>query len=195
MDEQRNVKVVLIGDTSVGKTCLAHRWSYGHFPENVLGTTGAGTFRQRIELEGVVYNIFLWDTAGQEKYQDLSGQYYRDAQAAMIVFDVTRQETLNSCQSWLDRIRKVVEFCPVILVGNKMDGLGFGDEKREILKRAEEFAEEKNIPCFKTSAVNGEGLEEAFSVLCQMAIMGPTAETVKVDVTDLPQSEGKAKCC
>ncbi|AQZ15702.1 YPT10 (YBR264C) [Zygosaccharomyces parabailii] len=126
-----NLKLVLLGESSVGKTSIVTRYTTGNY-QKTNATIGAAFFTKSINLSvenGVLrkVNMEIWDTAGQERYRSLTPIYYRNADAALVVFDVTKPESLRKAQSWIDEL---YEYCNndrpeenihVIVVGNKVD--------------------------------------------------------------------------
>lgn len=126
-----NLKLVLLGESSVGKTSIVTRYTTGNY-QKTNATIGAAFFTKTINLpveNGVLrkVNMEIWDTAGQERYRSLTPIYYRNADAALVVFDVTKPESLRKAQSWIDELH---EYCNndrpeenihIIVVGNKVD--------------------------------------------------------------------------
>ena len=122
--ESINCKVVLLGETGVGKTCLIERYTKSEFHDNFAPTLG-GTFIEK-EVTYKKYNktikFQIWDTAGQEKYRSINKLFYSDANIAILVYDITKRESFDNIRRWLDEVK---EFAPksitLILVGNKKD--------------------------------------------------------------------------
>lgn len=126
-----NLKIVLLGESSVGKTSIVSRYTTGNY-QKTNATIGAAFFTKTINLtaeDGVHkrVNMEIWDTAGQERYRSLTPIYYRNADAALVVFDVTKPESLRKARSWIDELH---EYCSndrpekeinIIVVGNKTD--------------------------------------------------------------------------
>lgn len=122
MASELSLKVVVIGDSSVGKTCVSLRYLTGEFSSQTRPTIAAGFCNAQVKLGKNTIDLLIWDTAGQEAYRGLTSQYYRDAKIALIVFDLTNPTTLNSVTEWHSRI---CEANPspfiTVLVGNKSD--------------------------------------------------------------------------
>merc|ERR1711971_683806 len=98
-------KVVLLGDASVGKSCLVVRFAKGEFHEYQEPTIGAAFMTQTVSLDGgVVVKFEIWDTAGQERYKSLAPMYYRGAKAAIIVYDITSQESYKAAKLWVSEL-------------------------------------------------------------------------------------------
>ena len=118
-------KSVLLGDSSVGKSSIVHRFVKDSFDELRESTIGAAFLSQTIRLEedDQVIKFEIWDTAGQERYKSLAPMYYRNANAALVVYDITASDSLSKAQSWVEELKnKVGDVNLVIcLVGNKVD--------------------------------------------------------------------------
>jgi small GTP-binding protein len=116
------VKILLLGDTGVGKSSLMFRFSEGEFKSGLIGTAGVDYKMKNIELGGKSIKIQIWDTAGQERYRTLTKAYYRGAAGIILVYDVTDPVSFNNVQYWLKKIKKHGdENVEIILMGNKID--------------------------------------------------------------------------
>ena len=159
------VKVCLLGDPAVGKTSLIRRFVLDQFSDNYLTTIGAKVMKKVITIkkDGEEYSItlMLWDLMGQKEYEFLQSTYYKGAQGAMLVCDLTRKETFDNIPRWIEGIHRVVKNVPFVLAANKKDLDGW-EISEDDLKR---FSKEKNIEYVLTSAKTGEGVEEAFLML------------------------------
>ncbi|XP_051939380.1 ras-related protein Rab-33B-like [Hippocampus zosterae] len=152
----RTFKVLLIGDSAVGKTCLAHRLSAAHFPSCVEATIGVD-FRERLlEVDGEMIKLQLWDTAGQERFRkSMVPHFYRNVHAVLFVYDVTCRASFNGLTTWVEECRRnsLGQEVPRFLVGNKTD-------LRDVLRadglvsreQAKNFAKTHNMMFFETSA-------------------------------------------
>ncbi|XP_061468832.1 ras-related protein Rab-17 [Rhineura floridana] len=158
-------KVVLLGSTSVGKTSLAYRYVKKGFQDS-LPTVGCSFFTQVLSLDNTTIKFEIWDTAGQEKYHSVCHLYYRGANAAVLVYDITRKESLEKAKVWLRELEK--EFLPdeiiIALVGNKLDL----SAKREVtLQEAKDFAQMKDLVYMETSAKSNHQVTELFMTLAR----------------------------
>ncbi|KAK8900609.1 hypothetical protein M9Y10_002938 [Tritrichomonas musculus] len=159
MTESLTVRVVLIGDSQVGKTSLIHRFVRSSFEKQQKGTIGAVFHTYEQQLNGRQVIMQIWDTAGQEKYRSLGPIYYRNAAAGIAVFDVTSKESLPNLEIWINEFRKHTENPLLYVVGNKIDI----DDSIEIsTAEAQKFADEHKAKCFLTSAKTGENVKEMF---------------------------------
>mmetsp|Transcript_73826 Transcript_73826/g.102541 ORF Transcript_73826/g.102541 Transcript_73826/m.102541 type:complete len:144 (+) Transcript_73826:30-461(+) len=131
-------KMLLIGNSGVGKSCLLLRYAENSFNENFFNTIGVDFKLKTIRLEDQTIKLQIWDTAGQERFRTLTASYYRGAQGIIIVYDVTDRETFENVRTWINEIEKYSQanVCK-ILVGNKCDM----EDKRQVTKEeGEELA-------------------------------------------------------
>lgn len=165
------IKIVLLGNTAVGKTSIMKRFCLGSFQEEYEVSIG-GSFQQKaVELAGkttVLLNI--WDTAGQERFKSLMPLYFRDAQAALIVFDLTDPESLKSCEYWLSEVKKSRgEECLIGLVGNKQDA----PMRRVSYDAVEPILKLHSIEYFETSAKTNSNIDMVFERIATKLIKAP----------------------
>jgi len=119
---EKPLKVVLLGDTFVGKSSLVLRYVEGQFSEFQASTVGAAYVSKTTSVDGKAVKLEIWDTAGQERYRSLAPMYYRAALGAIVVFDMTKKETLDAARLWIEELRtKGEENLVIALVGNKSD--------------------------------------------------------------------------
>ncbi|XP_062249432.1 RAB33B, member RAS oncogene family a [Platichthys flesus] len=157
----RIFKIIVIGDSGVGKTCLTYRFCAGKFPEKTEATIGVD-FRERLdEIDGEKIKIQLWDTAGQERFRKSMVQhYYRNVHAVVFVYDVTNAASFRSLPAWIEECKQhaLGTEVPRILVGNKCD---LQDSIQVSTDVAQQFADSHSMPLFETSAKSpnsqGEG--------------------------------------
>nr|XP_006629758.1 PREDICTED: ras-related protein Rab-33B [Lepisosteus oculatus] len=150
----RIFKIIVIGDSGVGKTCLTYRFCAGKFPEKTEATIGVDFREKVVEIDGEKIKIQLWDTAGQERFRKSMVQhYYRNVHAVVFVYDVTNASSFQSLPAWIEECKQHslgVEV-PRILVGNKCD---LRDAVRVGTDLAQKFADSHSMPLFETSAKN-----------------------------------------
>ena len=155
-----SVKFIIVGDSSVGKSNILLRFSRNVFDPGHQATLGIEFANKHIFYNNIDYLVQVWDTAGQENFRSVTRAYYKASAVAMVVYDITSEESFQNIQSWIkdckDLAPKTVQ---LILIGNKSDL----EENRVITKeRGEELARENRMLFFETSALNGNGVEEAF---------------------------------
>jgi small GTP-binding protein len=159
----RGTKLVLLGEHGVGKTCLASRWFRGGFRTDQPPTIGAAFIQKEVSVHGEPKKIQIWDTAGEERYHSMAPVYSEGASGAVIVFDVTRRETMTRIPAWVKCLSHCDDGIVILVVANKCDS-----EKREILfDEGEAYARALNFEYFETSAKTGAGVEEAFEFIVE----------------------------
>ena len=156
------VKIVLLGDSGVGKTSIINHFMTGKNSESLKPTVGAAFVTKNIVVDGHSLELRVWDTAGQEVYRGLAPMYYRSAQIAIIVFDVTSNSSYESVDYWVQELKKNLKGTPVIMVcGNKADLY----EDRSIHDTtAKEFSAANGALYCETSAISGTGINQLFEV-------------------------------
>jgi len=153
-------KLLLIGDSGVGKSCLLLRFADDTYTESYISTIGVDFKIRTIELEGKTVKLQIWDTAGQERFRTITSSYYRGAHGIIVVYDVTDSDTYQNVKQWLQEIdRYAVEGVNKLLVGNKSD---LATKKVVDYAAAKAFADELGIPFLETSAKNATNVEQAF---------------------------------
>ncbi|XP_006627663.1 ras-related protein ORAB-1-like isoform X1 [Lepisosteus oculatus] len=153
-------KLLLIGDSGVGKSCLLLRFADDTYTESYISTIGVDFKIRTIELEGKTVKLQIWDTAGQERFRTITSSYYRGAHGIIVVYDVTDQESFSNVKQWLDEIdRYASEGVSKVLVGNKCD---LGARKVVDFTTGQEFAQSLRIHFLETSAKDATNVEQAF---------------------------------
>ena len=156
-------KIVLLGDVSVGKTSIASRYCKNSFNEHHINTIGGAYQQQKVVLDnGAMIKLHIWDTSGQERFRAMTNLYYRDAQVALLTYDITNESSFNSIDFWIKELKYKVENENMILclVGNKCDVSQ--DDRKITTVRGKNFAEENNMIFYETSAKTGEGVKDLF---------------------------------
>merc|ERR1711998_227990 len=154
-------KVVLIGDSGVGKSNLLTRFTRNEFNRESKSTIGVEFATQTIQVEKKMIKAQIWDTAGQERYRAITSAYYRGAVGALLVYDITKHTTFDDVRTiWLEELRNNADAnIVVMLVGNKSDLRHLRDVTTE---EAWEFAQKHNLSFIETSALGGENVDKAF---------------------------------
>lgn len=162
-------KLILIGDSAVGKSNILSRFTSNKFNASSAATIGVEftTKTLTVEVQGKMISTRLqcWDTAGQERYRSITSSYYRGAHGCLLVFDVTKRTSFEHCTEWLTELRNASAgpaACKVILVGNKVDLRHLREVTTE---EATAFAQQHNLAYIETSASSGHGIDDAFKRL------------------------------
>jgi len=164
-------KVIVLGDSAVGKTSIAMRFTENRFPENHVVTLGAKFEQPRISLKnGGALKINLWDTSGEEKFRTLLPIYFRNINGALLIYDIKDRKTFDNIEYWLSVLDGYAkkESIVLYLVGNKKD---IQAVDREVpTEVAEKFAEANGMLFTEVSAKTGEGVAEIFSLLAEKLV-------------------------
>lgn len=186
-------KLVLLGDTAVGKSCLVVRFVRDEFFEFQEPTIGAAFLTQSVALESATVKFEIWDTAGQERYRSLAPMYYRGAAAAIVVYDITNKESFNGAKSWVKELQRRGDPNVVIaLAGNKEDLVN----KRKVeFQEAQQYAEENGILHMETSAKNATNVKSLFQeIALKLPKNPPQSEREAFPIIPPKHAENKA-CC
>ncbi|KAL7713406.1 Rab family GTPase [Entamoeba marina] len=196
---------VLIGESGVGKSNLLLRFTRNEFDSEKRSTIGVEFATRSIQHENKVIRAQIWDTAGQERYRAITNAYYRGAVGALVVYDITKENTFKSIERWLSELKdnadpKIV----IMIIGNKADL----SQTREIEEAtAKEFCQNQNLFFFETSALDGSNVETAFKTLLTEIFkqnatpapepqpnVAPKPESVPVELTGASDNK-KDGCC
>uniref|UniRef100_A0AAY4CBM1 Uncharacterized protein n=1 Tax=Denticeps clupeoides TaxID=299321 RepID=A0AAY4CBM1_9TELE len=165
------LKVIILGDSGVGKTSLMNQYVNKKFSNQYKATIGADFLTKEVMVDDRLVTMQIWDTAGQERFQSLGVAFYRGADCCVLVFDVTAQNTFKTLDSWRDEFLiqaspRDPENFPFVVLGNKIDL-----ENRQVTtKRAQVWCQSKNnIPYFETSAKEAINVEQAFQTIARNA--------------------------
>ena len=184
-------KVVLLGDSGVGKTCIISRYISGAFDQNSPTTNGASYASKIVEIANKSVSLDIWDTAGQEKYKSLTKFFYKDAKVAILVYDITQKESFtNMKQYWYEQLKEFGSKDIIIgVAGNKCDMY----EKEDVSENeGKEFAEQIGAFFEMTSAKNNTGINDLFMNAAQR-FFDPDYKQNPEDGKDNIESEGKVK--
>ena len=158
-----SIKLVLLGEAAVGKSSIVLRFVSNDFAENKEPTIGAAFLTQRVNMGDHTIKFEIWDTAGQERFASLAPMYYRNAQAALVVHDVTKPQSFIKARHWVKELREQASKDIVIaLVGNKLDIVESGGERKVAREEAENLAAQEQLLFFETSAKTGSNVNEVF---------------------------------
>jgi len=188
-------KLLLIGDSGVGKSSLLLRFADDTFTESYISTIGVDFKIRTVQLEGKTVKLQIWDTAGQERFRTITSSYYRGAQGIIIVYDVTDKDSFNNVKQWLHEIdRYASEDVKKLLVGNKSD---LDDKRETTYAEAEEEAKNLRMQFLETSAKNSTNVEKAFMAMAKeiKASYVNTNTNNNADPSLPPVVDNKKGCC
>jgi len=197
-------KLLIIGDSGVGKSSLLVRFADNHFSGNYITTIGVDFKIRTIEIQGERVKLQIWDTAGQERFRTITSTYYRGTHGVIVVYDVTSGESFANVKRWLHEIDQNCDVVNRILVGNKNDD---PDRKVVLTEDARRFADQMGIQLFETSAKDNINVEEMFRAITQLVLKSkkdqkdrlddPKEGRVKLDGRGrpTPKANKNSKCC
>ncbi|CAJ0941556.1 unnamed protein product, partial [Mesorhabditis belari] len=193
-------KLLIIGDSGVGKSSLLLRFADNTFTENYITTIGVDFKIRTVDVDGQRVKLQIWDTAGQERFRTITSTYYRGTHGVIVVYDVTSGESFGNVKRWLHEIDSNCENVQKILVGNKCED----SSKRIVLESdARQFAETMNIRFFETSAKDNRNVEEMFSCITRLVLeaklrqpsSNPSAQSGRgINLNERSNGNGKKKC-
>jgi Ras-related protein Rab-7A len=197
------LKVIILGDSGVGKTSLMNQYISKKFNSQYKATIGADFLTKEIQIDSKTITMQIWDTAGQERFQSLGVAFYRGADCCCLVYDVNNIKSFDNLDSWRDEFLlqsspKNPDGFPFIVIGNKTD---VDTGKREVTKkRAVEWCRERMIPYFEASAKMGLNVEEAFEEVAKLGIKVEAPVELYSDFPDPiridePRQDVQSTCC
>lgn len=159
-------KIILIGDSNVGKTCVVQNFKSGIFSERQQNTIGVDFSVRTVDIEGKKIKMQVWDTAGQERFRTITQSYYRSAHGAIIAYDITRRPTFDSVSHWIKEVELYgATNVVLVLIGNKCD---LEPERQVQFEEACNLAKEAGIlAALETSAKESQNVEEAFMMMAR----------------------------
>ncbi|KAA0197106.1 Rab protein 8 [Fasciolopsis buskii] len=158
-------KLLLIGDSGVGKTCLLFRFSEDDFNSTFIATIGIDFKIRTIDIDGKKIKLQIWDTAGQERFRTITTAYYRGAMGIMLVYDVTNGKSFKNIHLWMRNIdQHANQDVEKMLLGNKCDAT---DLRQVTTEEGSQLASSFGIPFLETSAKSGANVDEAFKMLAK----------------------------
>ena len=201
--EEFKFKVVIVGDSGVGKTNLVKRFVTDSFNKDSKATVGVEFMCKNYSINGKIFKIEMWDTAGQERYKSITAAYYKGAKGAMIVYDVTNKQSFDNVDKWHHEIKeKASKVINIMMIGNKTD---LTDSIQVTSDMSKSKATALEIPVMETSALDASNVKEAFyQLLGEMykSVSGITegegnnAEKVSGGVAlDTNKGEKNSTCC
>jgi len=158
-------KIIVVGDSGVGKSCILLRYADDTFSDSHMATIGVDFKINTIQLDSKIIKLQIWDTAGQDRFKNITANYYRGSHGIMLCYDVTDIGSFQNIKKWLQEVNKhTISGVPKLLIGNKCDLI----KPREVdYNVAKKFADAEGIQFFETSAKNSINIEQAFNTMVQ----------------------------
>ena len=198
-------KVVLVGDSFVGKTNIMSRYLKNEFHDDSKATVGVEFGSKQFNIDGHTIKAQIWDTAGQERYKAITSAYYKGAKGAFVVYDITRKGSFESVEKWVNDLKAAADkSLTIILVGNKCD---LEDQRQVTKEQGEEKANHLELAFMETSAFSGENLEKAFELMikqvydkCHDEILAEGDEDIieggqDINLSKKNENAGTKGCC
>ena len=198
-------KVVLVGDSFVGKTNIMSKYLKNIFQADSKATVGVEFGSKQFNIEGHSINAQIWDTAGQERYKAITSAYYKGAKGAFVVYDITRKESFESIDKWVSDLKASADKkLTVVIIGNKSD---LEDQRQVTKEQGQEKANQLEVAFMETSAVSGDNLDKAFDMMINEVYKKCHEEMLAEDDLDIeggqdinlnkkPENTGNnKKCC
>lgn len=162
------LRLMLLGDSGVGKTCLLWRFTDDDYHPSHISTIGIDFKMKTLDIDGIRVRVQIWDTAGQERYQTVTKQYYRRAQGILLVYDVTNEHSFQHITKWASDVGECApEHVRWILVGNKCDE----EKKRRVTtEQGNKLAKTYGMDFFETSAFSNYNIKESFTRLTELVL-------------------------
>ena len=156
-------KMIIIGDTCVGKSNILSRYIRQEFTQDTKSTVGVELGIKFLKVKNVNAKIQIWDTAGQERYRAITSSYFKGSDGCFIVYDITNEISFDNIEKWYELIQNETgKDIPVIIIGNKCD---LENERKVPIEKGKEKAKNLNCPFFETSALQGINIDKAFEDL------------------------------
>jgi small GTP-binding protein len=159
-------KLLIVGESGVGKTCMLLRFADNLFEEDFLSTIGVDFKVKEIVVDSKRVKLQIWDSAGQERFRNITSSYYRNCSGIIIVYDVTRRDSFDKVTDWISEVRRFVPTVPLIVVGNKCDR----EDRQVPTADGQGLAEKQGLIFLETSAKANTNIEEAFQEMSKKLI-------------------------
>ena len=198
------LKILIIGDTSVGKTSILANYNGDNFDEKAIGTIGVEYLYKTITYKNMRIKLQLWDTSGEERFRSITKNFYRNANGVFLVYDITKEESFQNIRDWLRDIKEYNGDLKIIILGNKLDLI---DQRVVTTERATNYASRNNLQYLETSAKDGTNIQKSFDNLIELILDGKTKEEILDEIvhkdtslTLVSESKSKGKeqkksCC
>jgi len=192
------IKLLMIGDSGVGKTCLLLRYANESFSPTFITTIGIDFKIKNIDIDGKRVKLQIWDTAGQERFRTITTSYFRGAQGIVLVYDVTDRRSFESIRNWISQIQQHADVhVNKILVGNKCDMM---DEKVVSTEEGKKLAKEFGMDFWEASAKNDTNVEQSFLTIARgvkdrLIVDGSSGPANRGRVNLANQNKQKRSCC
>ena len=200
-----NLKILILGDSSVGKTSLLLKYADGYFPTIYVATIGVEYKIKQININGLDINLQIWDTAGQERFRSITRNFMKGADGIMYVYDITQKSSFDNIKNWIRDSEESTEGFQKIIVGNKCDLELDRSVSKELLQK---LCDDRKLKYIEASAKLGTNVSEAFECLAKMIVGDKSNEEiiktyaergrergVSINDKEKKNKKDKKKCC
>ncbi len=189
------IKILMIGDSNVGKSCLLLRYCDNHFSPTFITTIGIDFKIKNIDVNNKKIKMQIWDTAGQERFRTITASYFRGGQAACITYDVTNKESFEHVKLWIDELQRNNSKVDMFLIANKVD---LNRDRVVSKEEGERLAKKNNMIYFECSAKSGLNVDEMFFKIAELVserLFNLLNDNKHIKIKKEPEIENKKKCC
>ena len=198
-----NLKILILGDSAVGKTTLLLKYVDGYFPTMYVATIGVEYKIKKININGIDINLQIWDTAGQERFSGITKNFIKGADGIIYVYDITKKSSFDNLKKWIFQSEETTEGFQKIIIGNKYD---LKDKRQVTNDSLKKFCQTRNIQGMEISAKTDYNVHECFESLTKLIIKGKSKEQLINLYSEAGKNKGnkimgdnsiksKKKCC
>lgn len=198
-----NLKILILGDSAVGKTTLLLKYVDGYFPTMYVATIGVEYKIKKININGIDINLQIWDTAGQERFSGITKNFIKGADGIIYVYDITKKSSFDNLKKWIFQSEETTEGFQKIIIGNKYD---LNDKRQVTNDSLKKFCQARNIQGMEISAKTDYNVHECFETLTKLIIKGKSKEQLINLYSEAGKNKGnkimgdnsiksKKKCC
>ena len=189
---ETKLKLILIGDTSVGKTALLTRKKDNYYHDIYTSTLGVDFFFLNLTKDNNTIKVYIWDTAGQEKFSNLINVYFRNLDGVMLLYDITNINSFNNLNNWLEKISIYNKnYIPKLIVGTKCDL----EKKRKVDEtNVFEFVKNQNLPHILCSSKENINIDKTFNIIIDKMLENKVLKT-NLEIVEIENNIQKKKCC
>ena len=201
-EPQINVKLLLLGDSTVGKTSILIKYINDKFDDSAISTVGVDYMDKIITYKNLKIKLQIWDTSGEEKFRSITRNFYRNADGIFIVFDLTKKPTFDHVKNWISEALDHNDTIKLVLIGNKLDLKNEIEVSNEL---ASNYAKRNNLKYFETSAKEGTNINVAFNTIIDLLFANKTEKDIINEFsrnnsslsvnTDSEDKRKKKSCC
>ncbi len=189
-------KIMLLGNMAVGKSSIMYRYTEDNFNVNIMGTAGIDIRRKVIKLNDIDMNLMIYDTAGHDRFRQITKSQYKGARGIIVIYDVTDRKAFESVTDWMNHIKTNADSdVEIVLVGNKIDMTNRAINEEE----GKTLAKKYNVPFIETSALTGYNIEKTFATLVQTILDKESKKIITTSEVNIKPTESKKEknnsCC